>query len=55
MGRYVLPVLGAAIGSIFGPAGAMWGWQVSGTLGDAREPQIVDEETDEPAARDDHV
>lgn len=42
MARYVLPVVGAVVGFIYGgPQGAMWGWSLGAAVGGAVDPQVI--------------
>lgn len=42
MARYVLPVVGAAIGFfVGGPTGAAWGWQIGAAAGSIIDPQTI--------------
>lgn len=42
MARYVLPVVGAVVGFIYGgPTGAMWGWSLGAAIGGAVDPQVI--------------
>lgn len=43
MARYVLPVVGAAVGFMVGggPTGAMWGWSLGAAVGGLVDPQVI--------------